>query len=124
MSYFNNDMQILKTSDLTVSGDMTLDLQSNVYDVRVYDGFSIKAKYTGSPTGTLKLQVSNDDPVNGGTQEWNDLADSSISVSAAGIYIFNVSVVFFGWVRLVWTVSSGSGTLTAKIVIKGEGENQ
>ena len=119
MEFFNNAMQIVVDSDDSVSGDMTVDLRSNVYDIRTYQGYSIQAEYSGSPVGALKIQVSNDDPLDSPTQDWVDLADSEIAISSAGTYVFNVEIAYYGWIRLVWTATSGSGTLTAKIVMKG-----
>lgn len=119
MEFFNNAMQIVLDSNDAVSGDMSVDLRSNVYDVRTYEGFSIQAKYTGSPVGTLKIQVSNDDPLDTVTQSFVDLANSDVAVSAAGTYVYNVEIAYYGWVRLFWDVTSGTGDLSAKIVLKG-----
>lgn len=84
-------------------------------------GYSIQVEYTGTPTGTFKLQCSSDpvpqgsssDPLTGGTPtNWTDIANSSVAVVAAGNYAWNVSDVMYNWVRLVYTDTSG-GTSTA-----------
>ena len=96
---------------------------------RIY-GYSIQAVYTGTPTGTLKLQGSSDPsgdvasppnatniPVN-----WSDILNSSQAVSAAGNFMWNVSDVQYNWVRLVYTDGSGGSStaiLNARINAKG-----
>jgi|SRR5271166_1820208 len=90
-------------------------------------GYSVQAVYTGTPTGTLKLQAS-DDPFTGNIQtsipptNWVDIANSSFAISSAGAYMWNVSEVMYNWARLVYTDSSG-GTSTAvlNVTVNGKG---
>lgn len=120
MRFLSNPAIIKKLSDGTVTGDMTFNLVSNVFDIRTIVGFSIQAKYTGAPVGTLSLQATNDAPNSPlGAQEWVEIAGSSVAVSASGTYLYNLDLAFFGWIRLAWVFTSGTGTLTAKIVTKG-----
>ena len=86
-------------------------------------GFAIQAVWTGTPTGTFKIQVSADpfyegapgqnptEPIN-----WTDLIDSPYAVSAAGNYMWNVFDTAFNWARLVYTDGSG-GTSTAVLTV-------
>lgn len=90
-------------------------------------GYAIQAVYTGTPTGTLKLQASNDplgDLTNPNDQptNWEDISNSSQSISAAGSFLWNVTDVMYTWVRLVFTDGSG-GTSTARLSanINGKG---
>ena len=85
-------------------------------------GYAIQIVWTGTPTGTLKLQVSSD-PVPQGPPNvippfepthWSDLTDSPFAITAAGDYMWNVYDVMYNWVRLVYTDASG-GTSTASI---------
>lgn len=95
--------------------------------VNIY-GYAIQATYTGTPTGTFKLQASADkfDYANP-TQppvptHWTDISGSSQAVSAAGDFMWNVTGCFYTYVRLVYTDgSSGASTavLNARINIKG-----
>ena len=93
--------------------------------------FSVQASYTGTPAGTFKLQGSNDvGNINAqseanqsvGVTHWTDIADSTITVAAAGDFMINYQNCGFEWVRLVWT-ASGVGTTpvltTARIKVKG-----
>lgn len=81
-------------------------------------GYSIQASYTGTPTGTFKLQASSDafKYVNDAQPQvpvhWTDIANSSIAISASGDYMWNVTGSFYNFVRLVYTDASG-GTSTA-----------
>lgn len=91
-------------------------------------GFAIQAVYTATPSGTLKLQASAD-PFNYASPvqppvptNWTDVTDSSEPVSGAGVFIWNVTGVFYNYVRVVYTDSSG-GTSTAvlTVTINGKG---
>lgn len=90
--------------------------------------YSIQLKYTGSPAGTFKLQASNDpgsinssDAANQAPiSNWTDVADSTITVAAAGDCMYTVENAGYNWVRVVWTPTSGSGSLTvARAYTKG-----
>ena len=119
MRFLSNPAIIKKVSDGVISGDMTVSLESNVFDIRTIIGYSMQAEYSGSPNGTLKLQASNDDPDVPEAQTWIDVTSSSAAISASGSRLWNQPTEFYGWLKLVYTASSGSGTLTAKIVTKG-----
>ncbi len=92
-------------------------------------GYAIQAAWTGTPNGTIKLQGSCDAPArqtqtsNGGPDSvtvWTDIADSSQNISgSAGNYMWNVNGAFYRFVRLTYTNSSSTGTLSANIVLKG-----
>lgn len=80
---------------------------------------------TGSPVGTLKLQTSLDvgNPQSGaGITNWDDVANSSTDISAAG----SGSIIYTGggveWIRAVYTKSSGTGAISARLVRQAEAE--
>lgn len=106
---------------------MNANLTSSPMQLQEMYGFTIQATYTGTPTGTFKLQVSSD-PVNkngigsAAPTNWTDLANSSAAVSAAGNYMWNVTDVFFNWVRLIYTDgSSGASTAVLSAQMNGKG---
>lgn len=91
--------------------------------------YAIQLVFTGTPGGNFKLQCSNDaghpnaqskseqseDVVN-----WTDIADSAQAISAAGNHTWNAENVGYLWVRVVWTQTSGTGSLTsARVMCKG-----
>lgn len=84
--------------------------------------YNIQIVYTGTPTGTFKLQGSSD---NSATMtaagqvpyqpvHWTDVKDSSQAVTTSGSVMWNVEWASYNFVRVVYTDSSG-GTSTAII---------
>lgn len=86
-------------------------------DVYNCDRYAIQADYSGTFSGSLKLQVSNDSDT---VTNWVDLANSSVAITSAGSYLWNVKQVAYRAVRVVYTYTSGSVTLTLSITNKGE----
>lgn len=90
--------------------------------------YSIQLVFTGSPVGSFKLQAS-DDPgmANGGQQpqalnvtNWSDVSGSTVAVSAAGNVLYDIANAGYNFVRVVYTATSGTGSLTsARANVKG-----
>jgi hypothetical protein len=110
---------------------MNANTNSDPYNLQQIYGFSIQAVYTGTPTGTIKLQASCDPAtsynsttnVTGSNKptNWTDIANSSQSLSAAGSYIWNIPDAMYSWVRLVYTDgSSGSSTAVLNATINAK----
>lgn len=86
--------------------------------------YNIQIVYTGTPTGTFKLQASSDNSATmtaaGQTPysptNWTDVLDSSQAVSAAGSIMWNVEWASYNFVRVVYTDGSG-GASTAVITV-------
>lgn len=88
--------------------------------------YAIQITIAGTPTGTAKLQMSNDPVpkanlvigVNGlityTPVYWTDVANSSTAVSAAGSIYWNQADIAYNYVRVVYTDGS-SGMSTATI---------
>lgn len=107
------------------AGDASGSLNSGVLNMQFLYGVAIQAVFTGSPVGTIKLQGSCD-PGTLNIQiaptsviNWNDISDSSQAVSGSGIVDWNYNGAFFKWLRVVYTSTSGTGTLT--ITANGKG---
>jgi hypothetical protein len=98
---------------------MTETLTSNDIDVRTVYGCSLQLKYSGSPVGTITVEATDDEIVPAVTRNWAPMTGSSVAISSAGDWIYNIADLNVGFVRLKYTFTSGSGTLTAKIVTKG-----
>lgn len=88
-------------------------------------GYSIQLVFTGTPTGSFKLQGSADPVPQAGSPSitaqpvptnWTDIANSSNMVAAAGSVMYNVSEVMYNYVRVVYTDTS-SGSSTAVITV-------
>lgn len=76
-------------------------------------GIGIQALWTGTPTGTLKVQASMD-PTDAAA--WFDIPSSSVSLTgAAGTHIWTYANVFYRYVRVAYVFSSGTGSLTLNV---------
>ena len=89
-------------------------------------GFSVQAVYTGTPTGTLKLQASNDAPPAGSSSgswaptNWTDIPTQSVSLTgSAGSTLFEVANSNYRFIRLVYVQSASTGSLSARFNGKG-----
>jgi hypothetical protein len=73
----------------------------------------IQAVFTGTPVGTLDLQVSNDN-VN-----WTVYTGSSTTVNGAGSFAWLLADIGFPWIQVVYTASSSTGSLSVTVNGKG-----
>ena len=89
---------------------------------------SIQAEWTGAPVGTLHLEISNDEvPYAPGNQanaganvvNWSVYTGSTTAVSGPGNFLWNCVFVGYSWMRLVYTPTSGTGTINAYFTGKG-----
>lgn len=117
----------MRVSNFTVytAGDMAGSLTSAAVSLYQIYGWSAQFVFTGSPVGTLKVQVSDDRYLNeyNAVQtptNWTDLVDSSTAIAAAGDITYNVDTAYYNWIRFVYTRSSGSGTLDGRVNLKGQ----
>lgn len=86
---------------------------------------------TGTPTGTVVLQASNDPETNDtmpannpqpAPTNWVTITGSSFTLSASGETMWNVSQIGYNWVRVQYTDASGGiSTATANIIINTKG---
>lgn len=77
---------------------------------------SIQLYYTGSPVGTMKLQASCD-PGDIAPTHWTDVTSVAVPTSD-GFIFWNYPNVGWRYARVVYTFSSGSGTLDGRYNIK------
>jgi hypothetical protein len=111
---------------MTVSGvslatghSMGADFVSDAVTIEFEDNVGIQFKWTGTPTGTLTIQTSQD-PTNLGWFTETFTSPVQPAGSASG-YFYKGGVLSStpaGFVRFTYTFSSGSGTLYAKISAK------
>jgi hypothetical protein len=119
-------MKFVNVPNLIASGTvLNTTINSTAQSFMDLFGFSIQVVITGTPTGTIKLQMSDDisysgKPTAGGTGlnappvNWTDIANSSFTVTAAGNVAWDYSWPGFNWVRVQFTDTSG-GTSTATV---------
>ena len=99
---------------LLTAQSMTGSFASPSIDLWYKEWGSIQASWTGaSASGTLNLAVSNDN-VN-----FSTYTGSSTTVLGPGNFLWNMLFCGFRYVELVYTVTSGTGSLAAIAVAKG-----
>lgn len=107
---------------LTASVTLDDDYNSPAILLATAEMYAVQLVFTGTPNGAFKLQASNDfgDPANpvesaraSGVTNWTDLSGTSTNVSAAGSLMFTVDKAPYRWVRVVFTHSSSTGSLTS-----------
>lgn len=84
-------------------------------------GFAIQAVWSGTPTGDFSLEISCDNPLDGtAPTNWDTLPSSTVAAGgAAGSQTWVVSEAFYKWVRIKYVGTSGTGSVAARINIKG-----
>lgn len=97
------------------AGSLGDNLLSEVIDIRLQYGFSVFAAWTGTPTGTLKLQASPD-----GVSNWTDVPTVSASpAGGASSWFTNQQWQFYPYIRFAYVRTSGVGSLDLWFTGKG-----
>ena len=92
--------------------DASASFNSAWTDVSNLDKGSIHLKVTGTVAGSIKLQCANDT-----TYSPVDLVGTSVAISGAGAQMFTFPLGFgFKFVRLSYTATSGTGTMSATMM--------
>lgn len=101
---------------------MDASFSSDQISILRFNSYALQYTFLGTPAGTLKVQVSCDEMgVSSALSSWDDLDDSSYTVSAAGTLTQNINQANYGKIRIVYTRSSSDGYLTVKMVAKNQG---
>lgn len=113
-------MRVYNLTNIIPTGTvMNTTLTSSPLQLLNMFGYAIQVEFSGTPTGTFKLQASCDQsnpgvPNQTTPLDWTDIAGSSATVAASGDITWNATETMYNWVRLVYTDTSG-GTSTATI---------
>lgn len=118
-------MRIVK--EVINAGAVAASTNFTAYNMDHLHGFSAIVNLTGSSSlnGTLKLQVSNNaflDNVNNNPDPnavWADQPGSTYTVTADGVYAWDLTATDFGAVRVVYTRTAGSANMVIYIRAKG-----
>lgn len=118
-----NDLITLDSTDLSAN------ITSEPIWLAHICNYSIQLVFAGAPQGEFKLQLSNDFGNAQAAQEdnrdfqithWTDITGSEQAILAAGNHTWQVQNAGYRWVRVIWTFSSGTGTLSsARFNVKG-----
>lgn len=105
-----------------INADMSSSLLSPAISVYQIYGWSSQFVFSGSPVGTLSVEVSCDPFQSEGVVDpthWTTLKDSPTSISAAGDVCYNVDIAFYNWIRFRYVATSGAGSISGRVNIKG-----
>lgn len=96
---------------------LNADQISDAIDASYLLACSIQAVVSsGSASGTLKLQMSNDQPLSGSPTNWSDITNATVSVSGAGVIAILITDLAYQWIRVVYSDGS-SGTATSSMTV-------
>lgn len=94
-------------------------VNSTAFKTKIASAFSVQLVVTGSPVGTFKIQVSNDSDLTGATvSNWTTLPHSTINYAESPVF-YKVTEACYMWARVVWTRTSGTGSVTGIALVKG-----
>ncbi len=85
---------------------------------------SAQCTITGTPTGTFKLQASNDPVLKGFPINWSDIPNATASVAAAGTFLIPKFDIAYQWVRAVYTDTGAGSQTVAPIADTGVKQHQ
>lgn len=105
-------MRVTDKPDLILNGDMSGDVASETIDIQHLIGYAIQSVWTGSPTGNIVVQKSND-----GVTWFTE--DTQAAGGGAGNDLFEQADVFYKYVRVFYNSTSGTGTLNTYLFAKG-----
>lgn len=104
-----------ENGDLIIAnGSMTSTITGSIYDMEQSYGYAAAFQWTGTPTGTVKIQQSLDQIL------WFDVAASSQATGGlSGTFYYENPTSMALFVRPVFVFSSGTGTLNVTMAKKG-----
>jgi hypothetical protein len=94
---------------LDTNASLAANYTGNSFPISGMNYGGLQAVWTGSPQGTLAIQVSNDN------SNWSTSSASQISISGSGNYAWSVAPIGFGFVRIFYTYTMGTGTLNTNL---------
>ena len=105
----SNHPQVIKNTKAVVASFDTLPM-----DIGRQWAYAIQAKWTKNTTisGTIKLQAS----VSG--KNWDDISGSAQTITDSGTYLWNVDAAAYGFVKVVFTFTSGSADFFIEFLSK------
>lgn len=115
-------MRVKNESLISGAIDLSSDWASNAILLDHVVDYSIQLKFSGSPSGTFKLQISNDlgntagqtiAQQSAGVSTWTTLVGSAQAIIAAGTHAWDITNAGHNWVRIIWTSSAPEGSLDA-----------
>ena len=98
-----------ETTSYIAAGDMSGTITGSTLDIWDIDLMSFQIDYTGTPTGTFSVEVSNDEAT------WTELTLSTAVLAAGSADNHFIDCETSArYIRLKYTFTSGTGSLDAK----------
>lgn len=104
-------IELNKNKAVLSSSDMSSNQTSEVVELNDAHGYCVHSIFSGSPVGSLIVEASND-----GT---NFVAEDTHVVAAAGQRLYNKDGAYYKYIRVRYSFTSGSGSLTSYVSTKG-----
>lgn len=101
---------------------MAADIESEAVLLDQIFGYAAQCRWTGSPSGTLKLQASCQIIHSGETiTDWDDVSGASVTVESVSTNgtLFNADAQFYKYFRVIFDRTGGTGSLTVTYNGKG-----
>jgi len=98
------------TDTILSAVDVSVNQTSEALDLRFNYGYAVQCSFTGSPSGSVLIEGSND------KTNWSQI--TSLTVSGLNILSDNKDAVYWPYIR-VSKAAGGTGTMTVTITIKG-----
>lgn len=94
--------------------------QTSATSLQYLDRALLTILCTGSPTGTVSVQISNNYNVNNpSAADWFDMPISLNALTgSAQNYVVEISETAAPWIRISFSYTSGSGSMTAVVTAK------
>ena len=104
---------VLKTYTVINAQSMTgtTTITGTAVNVQFLDNIGIQLKWTGTPSGTFLIEGSNDNT----TYRALDFGSAIEATGSASDHLISVNQFPFPWIRVKYTNSSSTGSLTATI---------
>lgn len=118
---------LLRPQKVIINGDMSSDVTSLVTNINMISCIGYTISWTGTPTGTFSVEVSQDyvapvgvqdEPLNAGTWVAVNLSVPVVASGTPDTAFIDVDITGAAYVRLKYTRTSGTGTLNATIAGK------
>ena len=98
------------------AADASVSQNSIIVDVQNLHMMSVIVSMSGTAAGTVKVQASNDEPLNNvPPNNFVDIAGATVAVSAGGQFIIPKFDICYKFVKVVYTFASGTGTISARL---------
>lgn len=107
-------MRFTYESSYISGGDMSADITGPAQDLSYIIGYSVQAVWSGSPVGNIIVQCSNDGIT------WKDITSTTTATGGgAGSVILNIVDAMYKKSRVIFSRTSGTGTLNVVLMAKG-----